>query len=331
MKQWSILVAMVFLSSGCQANNLLFDVWRQGAIATLELRVIDEKKQPLEGVSASAESWMPAPNKNGTDEAVTDEKGFVRLSFPCITDGHYRLQKEGYYDTTRSFAMPSVNTDTIEESLLSYKWKQSYVQEETLRPIKAPAPMIAYQLFDAIVPERDKLIGFDLWKGDWVAPYGVGKCEDVKIRLNTEERQYGKKIKRETTSITFFFPQQGDGICICEAFPFSALRSAYTVDQSLHFHQTLTLKVPAFPHEVLPLSHYLVFRVRSEVADDGTILKTHYGKIYPIIDARGPELTIGAIYLNPRANDTNLEFNPKQNQAAKSQLRRYSLRRTFAP
>ena len=302
-----------------------------GAIVTLQVHVVDETGAPVEDASVGVGFWAPQGWGAENDKGETDETGYVELEARCRTDGTLEAKKEGYYPSRLHVDYTATDDESIEETLFSRRWKEPQPVQVTLKRGRNPAPMIAYQLFDAIVPVRDKLIGFDLWEGDWVGPYGTGKCEDVKIRLNTEERQYGKKIKRETTAITFFFPKQGDGICICEAFPTSALRSAYTVDQSLHFHQTLTLKVPAFPNEVLPSSQYLTFRVRSEVTDDGTILNAHYGKMYPIIDARGSELTIGAIYLNPRTNDMNLEFDPKRNLAPDETLEQHRRRRVYLP
>ena len=46
---------------------------------------------------------------------------------------------------------------------------------------------------------------------------------------------------------------------------------------------------------------------------DGTLQQCYYGKIYPPFNISEKKIDVGAIYLNPTPNDTNLEFDPKQN------------------
>ena len=69
--------------------------------------------------------------------------------------------------------------------------------------------------------------------------------------------------------------------------------------------------------EQLGESDYLMFRVRTVLDNEGNITSARYGKIYGPVEYGEEERGGGGVrfiyYLNPTANDRNLEFDPSRN------------------
>ena len=70
---------------------------------------------------------------------------------------------------------------------------------------------------------------------------------------------------------------------------------------------------------------YLIFRVRTVTDKEGKIVSANYGKIYgPIEYGRmgQADRLMFSYYLNPTANDRNLEFDPSRNPLGATDKRR---------
>ena len=175
-------------------------------------------------------------------------------------------------------------------------------------------PMYAMK-FEQPVPIRDEPVGFDLEVGDWVNPHGKGKQPDLLFTYKVNVRDYWNG----SLELTIAFTKKLDGLYRAQKDTGSALGSVYEAllagyqpEMRFAFETTTDkdLKV-----EKLGDSEYLIFRVRTEVDEQGNIVSARYGKIYgPIEFGVGKEHCIRfTYYLNPTANDRNLEFDTRRN------------------
>lgn len=295
-----------------------------GAIATLQLHVTDDKGTPVEGATVWVNFWKPGSVEGNQEFGETDENGNVTLSERCYYDGWYGIEKNGYYRTRKRIVTPPYDSEHMEEGVIRLHWKKPFVSTEVLRPIKNPCPMIARgrNLFN--VPKLNTPIGFDLKEMDWTSPYGRGTVEDLQISV--------MKTEAQPTSVIFDFVRPGDGVQICDKTDGSELLSDYHVDTTKPFLQTIKLEyINASTAYLLRDDKYLVFRVRSLSTPDGKILKTHYGKIYPFISLEVDRLKIMHIYFNPTPNDTNLEFDTKRNLAPDETREQRRRRKVYWP
>src|SRR5437899_7397905 len=65
------------------------------------------------------------------------------------------------------------------------------------------------------LPVSDQPIGFDLVKGDWVAPHGKGKVSDFRFSLR---RRFATRRDYESV-MAVSFSNPGDGLRVVEAEP----------------------------------------------------------------------------------------------------------------
>ena len=158
------------------------------------------------------------------------------------------------------------------------------------------------------IPEIDKLIGFDLERGDWVAPHGEGSISDFIFYA-----KYTQRSARDfdyTLSLTF--SNEADGIQVANSQSIhkeSRLKSDYHAPADgylTEWEQVRTRRPEIGETNNIDRDRKYYFRVRTEVDRDGNIVSANYGKIY------GDFLQF-SYYLNPTPNDRNVEFDPKRN------------------
>jgi hypothetical protein len=161
------------------------------------------------------------------------------------------------------------------------------------------------------VPALDKLVGYDLITGDWVAPYGRGIQADIFFTAHFDKPDSTESDFKLTVS----FPKVGDGIQEFSSPSYylhdrgSELLSAEEAPTNAYqpeWVQTDNRKAgePVKTNRDLYRNYY--FRVRTVLDHDGNVVSAHYGKIYG-------DFMQFSYYLNPTPNDRNLEFDPKQN------------------
>ena len=304
-----------------------------GAIATLQLHVTDDKGTPVEGATVWVNFWKPGSSEGNQAFGETDENGNVTLSERCYSDGWYGIEKDGYYRTRKRIVTPPYDSEYMEEGFIRLHWKKPFVSTESLRPIKNPCPMIAQQGIRLDVPETNVPLGFDLEKMDWVAPYGAGTFNDVYITITTQLKHVGKNDWPIVTVVTFNFPNNDDGMQVLDLQEWSRLNSVYHADSTLGFSQAIqfTGKEGTSRYDIIPRSKYIVFRVRTKRSPTGEIISAYYGKLYPWFDVTPETFSIMRGYFNPVPNDTNLEFDPERNLAPDETLEQHQRRRVYLP
>lgn len=146
-------------------------------------------------------------------------------------------------------------------------------------------------------PKGQRRAGFDLKKCDWMPPFGAGEQLDMLVSITTREKRNGKDEWREAETLTFHFPNPGDGIQLHEKVS-SLFPTTHHVNSQQSFLQTMTFSTVNARYMV-DEKHYLTF---VEMIDDSY-------------------LELQAVYFNPTPNDTNLEFDPDRNLVSREELR----------
>ena len=302
----------------------------KGAMADINILVVDEAKNPVENAKVSISFKMDSlgytgvPNNNFT--ALTDSKGKVHASEKC--DGEIVLdvaKKDWYYSglTTMLFFNSKKNY-----SLQNGKW-QPYGLTYTivLRPIKKQIPMCQPRRgrFSCDFPKPGTPIGLDLMACDWVAPYGKGEAADLLLMYSITD---GDDEKTEKLEISF--PNKGDGLYRKTRFKGSWYSTDYNASTdsgdykpTLEFHRKVKYKLITsgwgkgekeeivVSQKAFSDDEFLVLRTRTKLDENGDVSSCHYSKIIGPIQFIGGKLSF-QWFMNPTPNDTNLEEDPNR-------------------
>lgn len=193
-----------------------------------------------------------------------------------------------------------------------------------MRKKESPVSLIAKKWYDMELPEEKDAVGYDLVVGDWVAPYGEGKESDFTVNLI---RDY-KSSSDYALTLMITTPRTHDGffgISDTDVTPQSELllpreapESGYSVTNIVISQSSSTSKpVGADWFTRIPQECHFFFRIRTKVDDQGLVKEALYGKLVGPIECVLHDTKTGKLrltyYLNPDANDRNLEFDPSQN------------------
>jgi hypothetical protein len=273
------------------------------------VKVIDEENQPV--TNANVKVWYHISPPRGQSIAMTNKTGVTDPSGVFTASEHstsvelaFEAQKSGYYSAGRSYYLGF--TDQYDPA----RWSPSITM--VLKRIGRPIPMYAKRVETKVAKENES-VAFDLMVGDWLAPFGSGKNADLFFavrRVILGDRQYDAEVK-------LTFPNKGDGIVVAAYQPDTgselktprlAAEDGYQPERVWHYSNS------AAPESV----YGYLFRVRTVMDEKGDVRSALYGKIRGDIrfyaGTKAPHAGLGFdYYLNPTANDRNLEFDPKQN------------------
>jgi len=279
----------------CFSNGALSGQAAPNAMITV--RVTDEAGQPLAGaeVGMGFELGTPSTPKIG----LTPSSGFYTASAECSGYVTFGANKDNYYGT-----FYSTNFCTHAGG----RWQPwNPVVDVVLKQIINPVPMYAKRVALVPIPAYDRPLGYDLIKGDWVAPHGGGTVSDfvftASLRLKSgDDFDY---------CLALTFSNSGDGIQPFEA-PYhvgSRLKSPREAPEQGYLPQWVQKRSrrPGQPEQGGPpdRKRNYFFRVRSRSEADGTVGRALYGKIYG-------DFMEFTYYLNPDGT-RNMEFDPKRN------------------
>jgi hypothetical protein len=261
----------------------------------------------------------PKPDTDSVRK-IADRTGVVEFTGATKYDEYaYGANKKGYYPTR---GIDGQFTNSVSGHW--QPWPQTYTV--ILKPIKKPAPMFARQL-TCDIPTTNAWVGFDLERGDWVAPHGKGTHADFEFfaegtvedfRLN----YHGKltmRLPRDANGIQAYDYQAADLNSVLK-MPYEAPTNGYTPSWTWHNSRTTENKPFAtskFVDESYP-NRGFIFRVRTVLDAQGKVVQANYGKIHGpfIFDPRGDTgrcYISFNYYFNPESNSRNLEFDPKHN------------------
>lgn len=309
---------MILLVMGMIVNALAFE---KGDVY-LTFNVVDEDGTPVEGASVRGGAWWPdnvRRTKDGTFSDTSDTDGVAHAELIVYADMNVIAEKEGHYkySTTYNVWDPKSHGMTLKNG----RW-QPWGQTNTivLKRILNPVPMYVKRVNEA-VPVLGKSVGYDLEKGDWVAPYGKGVTSDLIFNA----KGIRKDMFDSEMQIRVSFSNLHDGIQLYTVplhresptgsqfisdhnAPDSGYQDEYVFDQLVRGNKRINVNSRD--------EQMAYFRVRSKVDSDGNLMSAQYGKMYGDIYGcwRDGKLTVRFLYyLNPTPNDRNMEFDSNRN------------------
>lgn len=298
------LVTMIILTGfSCVAAGLLAPAYPEAKI-TVKVVDLDGNSVPNAKVSIGfrqgGNAWI-GEDKAEIIRGLSDSNGLFAAQARCAGGMSIGVTKDGFYRSYGDHHYPG----TYQSKERWEPWNST--NKVVLKEIKNPIPMYVKEI-RSVIPETDKEIGFDLERGDWVAPYGNGAVSDFIFYAINE--QVSLRDYKYTLLLTF--PGQADGIQVADCqqvHEASVLKMNYCApcDGYLPKWEQFRNRLPeqGETSNIEPERKYY-FRVRTKVDKDGNIISAYYGKIH------GDFLQF-TYYLNPAPNDRNLEFDPEKN------------------
>lgn len=252
-------------------------------------------------------------------EIVTacDLKGLAIAEFPCYTGAFScYVEAEGYYsEYKRDIRLRCGSPGFFSENLLEHEKDVTF----TLREKRNPIPMHYNMLGSTFKPPRSSgRFGFDLKMNDWVRPYGKGEIADFELNydchweptnhlctgsLDFVEKDAGAYKRKFQASKSFVLDYAADtNMVFSHSIPFHVSAGMDRIKDRVNYIRNHPLKDDEF----------LVIRSRVQHDDQGKIVSAHYSVIvgpFKISD----RFSFLASYFNPTPNDTNLEYDEKNN------------------
>lgn len=237
----------------------------------------------------------------------TNSEGFYSFKVPYSyyrIQGYDRIQgyvyviKKGYYHARLSF--PLYEPYGMGTKVAS---AESVIQLEkaVLRPVKNPRPMIVCEKVFHI-PVSGQPCGYDLVKGSWVAPWGIGEVSDFIFTAYDDEFLWEK----QPIFVKLTFSNSLDGIQKANCQSPSFFRWDY--------------EAPLEDYKPEYIIHDLLwgrlaegyFRIRTK-GDEKKVTRGLYGRIRIMSVERGEKgecLVRFKYFLNPNELDRNMESDP---------------------
>ena len=286
---------------------------RNGAKARFTFRIVDDVGNVVTGATVQVSfgrgdsQWIKgASNINGLYTVEGRSSGKIL----------YDVDKAGYYHTSSEYRY-GVGNVMLEDGKW-YPWNPTNMV--ILKPVKSPVALYARSwgaADDILIPLKGTNVAFDLEKGDWVAPHGQGQNGDLIVNCDEQASDPWTGFRKLTLT---FGTNTLDGVRRYKLDGFSGMRSIYEAPVD-GYEKTVTWSLEVFKKKkdiinAPPSDEYFVFRVRTEVDDQGKIVKANYGKIYGPVQYGnlGGRLVLSMMYyFNPEVNSRNLEFDPKKN------------------
>ena len=266
-------------------------------------KIIDSNGRPIEGAAIKARF---TGSNFKVERGKTDKNGIFTAKGKTTTFCNFAVSKEGYYMSGYSF-----ESMLLKGEAAFGRWQPwNPTIEVVMKEKKNPTPMLARNTGHMEIPAFDKPVGFDLEKGDWVAPYGQGSLKDFIFVFNISDKDANNWDEKWSCSYKLTFSNGKDGI------------QEYYEPENNHSEYIWPYKAPETGYksvltgfETMNDGHHeasydkkrnYIFRVRTKVDDDGNIIEAHYGKIRKDINLDLKTIRF-AYYFNPTGN-RNLEY-----------------------
>lgn len=260
MKQLMV-VGLFLISLGVFADPL----------AKVSVRVVDEVGNPITNADVTVSFDIYRDRK--VFEGQTDTNGLFSAESTTMPHVSLLAEKKGFYMSGRTVMFKMLNDDQTRYE----PWNETY--HLTLRPKKDVKEMTRKLIDRAIIPNFGTAIGFDLEKGDWVAPYGTGVSKDF---IFTAEKENGC-----ASSYILSFSNGKDGIQECQLmdttsiyrWPYEAPLDGYMGVLKKEIRYSFDKKVSQDFALKKDSDVNYIFRVRTKCDQDGNVVSALYGKI----------------------------------------------------
>jgi hypothetical protein len=277
-------------------------------------KVVDENGLPVKGAQVTL-SFSGAKIGDGGGltnfgkKGLSDDEGLFSDSAETLPLVGVVADKENYYRSIQKHEFTSY-------SKILNRWEPwNPTVEVVLKKKRNPVPMYSKYIEALSIPVLGSKVGYDLEKGDWVAPHGTGIMNDFVFLC---ENKYESFTSAETScEITFSNPEDGlrefefakDDPSLFK-WPFEAPTSGYNIKK---VKKWMSVHLPTEPYK----SNYkeninYLFRVRSEVDGNGNVIKANYGKLQGDIRVYKKAQISFFYHFNPDGT-SNLEEYPEKN------------------
>ncbi|ALC17506.1 hypothetical protein DSOUD_2768 [Desulfuromonas soudanensis] len=276
------------------------------SVAKIVVKVMDEAGAPVNNAHLN----IRFSSDSGTVIGFTDDNGIFEVK-AISNDGVILgdITKDGYYESGLAHSF----------YVTRFGMWQPWGKELTvvMRPIVNPVPMYVRN-HSFKVPVKGEEVGFDLEKADWVIPYGQGTKADFVFRID-QRYDDGNNFDCRLT-LTFSNPL--DGIQVINddgggdfnvGSRYHLPRTAPEIGYLSKLQKRNSTGTPGYVLDMKDDNNY-IFRVRSEVDENGKLKRAMYGKIRGDLwytPGDGGKISLH-YFLNPDYT-RNLEFDPKRN------------------
>jgi hypothetical protein len=289
--------------------------------ARFTVEVADEVGHPVKHVPVRAWTFLRWEPGEGFGEDIADrreqeanEQGISFFEFPSKR-GTFSIHVDGgkaFYESRGlhyKFDEVVGNIWTPDNPTILY----------VLKSKRNPIPLYAktYGINHTTIPKKNKDCGYDLEKGDWVAPHGGGVTPDIVFHLEVR-RDNG--VYDNDCTLAVRFSNEGDGL-ISSPKPLnegSELRLDYLAPEA-GYKPSLSMKALTDPadkvrHEGFVRTQNYFLRVRTKLDEDGNVILANYAKVHGDFEFWYTGDMKFTYYFNPDPNDRNLEFDPRKNR-----------------
>ena len=313
MRKFLVILALAIVSINAIAHKKdpdYLNARRNGAEAQLKVRVVDNEGAIVSNANIRVFMGMNFRPKGYYLEGKTDTNGvFVAEGKTCGDEISIDVIKDGYYSSSKKLSFAKMG---FERNVENDKWQPfGEVQNIVLRKKINPINLISFsKLIDVV--QTNRWVGFDMKKGDFVAPMGCGKNADFEVKVEWDGRPAWES-RYCCAEIRFSNPFTGGYYArnvsesrfpnVYKANPVNPYKETHIqiIDRNGNPHTTRL----AFTNDAS-----FVVRVRSVLDEVGNIKMANYGSITRFNigpSRRGVALLRLEYVFNPTPNDTNLE------------------------
>lgn len=294
-------VILNFLFAGISIASIL------NPTAKVTLKVVDTKGNPLEGAKATVRFYIPTGAGMGWGvntkfiEGLTDKNGLFTAEGETTEDCGMTVRKDGFYLSSGKCNLEKISTIN--------RWEPWNLKVKVvLKEKRNPVAMYAKRTDFIKVPALDNPVGYDLEKGDWVAPHGKGLLNDFIFNFKTKfvsrdewECSYKLTFSNEMDGIQVFTGDKNDQSEY--RFPYEAPDSGYKSELQLsNSYNSKGKHVSGFDS-----NKRYIFRIRTKTDQKGNIIGANYGKIIGDIVLSEDGFVKFEYYFNPNGSK-NLEY-----------------------
>ena len=309
-------VVIMPLSLHAVSSEALKRAVQYGAKGKVTLCVIDDQGLPVTNAYVNAGFYNPK-KKDNVAEGRTNTNGVFVAKGLSVSDLNYMVTKSGYYKSSGRYLFARRGENCVQNG----RWQPWNPTLTVLLKLKRnPVAMYAKGV-SSKVPVLGQAVGYDLVKGDWVAPHGQGKQADMLFSVRGTFKSYMDRM----TSVTISFPNEYDGIQTLKNRSKYHGKSKYIApyhvpESNYKPHWTYERRISPRRGErinAIPSKDTVfAYRIRTKIDKDGNIVSALYGKIYGDITCdftKKKDIEIYfTYYLNPDGS-RNIEFDPTKN------------------
>lgn len=308
-----LLACLIVMQSYALKKDPLYrDARRRGAMAKIELRIVNDDGAPVPHANIDVFMGMNFRPKGYWIKGTADENGiFVVQGKTCGDEISIDVMKDGYYSSSKKLSFAKMGE---EYEVKNGKWLPYGATEVLhLRPIKNPISLVKHGFgMGKDVPCTNKWIGIDMAIGDFVKPYGKGSVADFEVMVEWDGHP---PAKSDYCAVTIRFMEQLAGGYYAEKiieseYPYVYLANEDATYNIRQFRVVGRDRVSRGKQVPLGDKTTFVTRTRCVLDQNGNLKTANYGFIRVLnVDAGWdgkPTMQLAFIF-NPTPNDTNLE------------------------